>query len=112
MTEHGGQSRLLLSVTHAAVTQIKALVANVRAGLEHIRATAPLLPSALRWQQLVRYIVDKIIAANAQNTKKLTPCLLCSLLIAGSAIIAPKKSSAQMNLCHFIRQPDVTKSIF
>jgi hypothetical protein len=44
-------------------------------------------PVALRWRQLERYIVDKIIAANAQNTKKLTPCLLCSLLIAGSAII-------------------------
>lgn len=73
MTEHGGQSRLLLSVTHAAVTQIKVLVANVRAGLDHIRATAPQLPTALRWRQLARYIVDKIIAANAQNTTKINP---------------------------------------
>lgn len=71
MTEHGGQTRILLSVTHAAVTQIKALVANVRSGLDHIRATAPQLPAGQAWRQLVRYIVDKIIAANTQNTTKI-----------------------------------------
>lgn len=65
MTEHGGQTRVLLSITHAAAAQVKALVANVRAGLQHVRATAPQLPSAQRWQALARYIVEKIIAANA-----------------------------------------------
>lgn len=67
ITEHGGQTRVLLSVTHAAVAQVKALVANVRAGLHHIRVTAPQLSSAQRWKALVRYIVDKILVANAQN---------------------------------------------
>jgi len=48
------------------------LVANVRAGLQHIRATAPQLPSVQRWQALVRYIVEKIIAADAKNTANAT----------------------------------------
>jgi len=53
MTEHGGQTRVLLSVTHAAAAHVKALVVNVRAGLQHILTTAPQLPSALRWRALV-----------------------------------------------------------
>lgn len=58
--EHGGQTRVLLSVTHAAVAQVKALVTNVRAGLQHIRATAPQLPSAQRWKALVCIVILRI----------------------------------------------------
>lgn len=78
ITEHGGQTRVLLSITHAAAVQVKALVANVRAGLEHIRTTAPQLPASGRWRELVRYIVDKILAANGKNFAKntLPPILL------------------------------------
>ena len=72
LTESGGQRRVLLSLTHAASGQIKALIVNVRAGLQHIRATAPQLPSLQRWKALVRYIADRIIAANSQNTTKAT----------------------------------------
>lgn len=64
VTEHAGYTRVLLSVTHAAAPLIKALVANARAGLQHVLATAPQLPSAQRWQALVRYIVAKILDAN------------------------------------------------
>ena len=70
MTAHGGQTRVLLSVTHAAASQVKTLVANVRAGLQHILTTAPQLPSSQRWQALVRYIVEKIIAASATHPAK------------------------------------------
>ena len=70
ITESGGQRRILLSLTHAASNHVKALVASVRAGLEHIRATAPQLPSVQRWKALVQYIVGKIIAATAQNPAK------------------------------------------
>jgi len=72
MTEHAGKTRVLLSVTHAAVTKVKAFVANVRAGLEHIRTTTPQLSSALRWRELVHYIVDKILTAKRQNHAKTT----------------------------------------
>jgi hypothetical protein len=77
VSEHAGQTRILLSVTHAAVTQIKALVANVRAGLEHIRTTAPQLPQAGRWQALVRYIVEKILMTQSNTTAQANapPCL-------------------------------------
>jgi hypothetical protein len=67
ITEHAGQKRVLLSITHAAADQVKALVSNVRTGLQHIRETAPQLPECLRWRTLVRYIVDKIIAAQSKN---------------------------------------------
>jgi len=70
LTEHGGQRRVLLSITHAAATQVKTLVANVRAGLAHIRATAPQLPVGDRWRELVHYIINKIIVANKQNYTK------------------------------------------
>jgi hypothetical protein len=72
ITESGGQRRVLLSLTHAASAHVKALVANVRAGLQHIRATAPQLPSVQRWKALVGYIVEKIIATSAENPTKAT----------------------------------------
>ena len=47
--------------------QIKAMVANVRKGLDVILATAPQLTKPERWKALVRYIVEKIIAAKPKN---------------------------------------------
>ena len=63
LTEHADQSRLLLTLTHAAGDQIKAMVANVRKGLNTILTSAPQLKKAERWPALVRYIIDKILAA-------------------------------------------------
>ena len=63
LTEHAGQSRLLLTLTHAAGDQIKAMVANVRKGLNTILTSAPQLKKTERWPALVRYIIDKILAA-------------------------------------------------
>jgi len=63
LTQHAGQSRLLLTLTHAAGDQIKAMIANVKKGLDTILASAPQLQKSDRWPALVRYIVDKILAA-------------------------------------------------
>ena len=63
LTRHAGQSRLLLTLTHAAGEQSKAMIANVRKGLDSVLATAPQLPKAERWRVLLRYIIDKIITA-------------------------------------------------
>jgi hypothetical protein len=38
------------------------MIANVRAGVEHIRGAAPQLSGAKRWYALARYIADKILA--------------------------------------------------
>ena len=73
ITEHAGKTRVLLSITHAAVDQVKALVNNIRTGLTHIRAIAPQLSPALQWRELVRYIVDKILDANLQKHKNAAP---------------------------------------
>jgi len=63
LTQHAGQSRLLVTLTHAAGDQIRAMIAAVRKGLEHIRATAPQLPKPERWRALIRYIVAQILAS-------------------------------------------------
>lgn len=73
VTEHGGQTRVLLSITHAAAAKVKALVNNIRDGLQKVLATAPQLTSAQRWRVLALYIIDQIIAASAQNRPKSTP---------------------------------------
>lgn len=67
LTQHAGQSRLLLTITHAASNQVKAMIANVRKGLNIILATAPQLTKAERWPALVRYIVAQIIAATSKK---------------------------------------------
>lgn len=67
LTQHAGQSRLLLTLTHAAGNQIKTLIANARAGLDHVRSSAPQLPNPARWTALVRYIVARILSAKRQN---------------------------------------------
>jgi hypothetical protein len=53
------------------------MIASIRRGLDHVRATAPQLPKAARWPALVRYIVDKIIAAKPKMPR---PTALASLL--------------------------------
>lgn len=63
LTQHAGQPRILLTVTHAAEDQVKALIVNIRNGLQRVREAAPQLPIHGRWKALVRYIVDQIIAA-------------------------------------------------
>ena len=62
MTSHSGQKKILLTITHEAASQIKALVANVRHGLQLIATTAPQLTKPERWFALVRHIVAKILA--------------------------------------------------
>jgi hypothetical protein len=48
------------------------MVASVRAGLQHIRSTAPQLPSTQKWRALVRYIVDKILRAASSGAVNAT----------------------------------------
>ena len=67
LTQHAGQSHLLLTITHAARTQVKAMIANVRKGLDFVRTTAPQLTKPERWAALVRYIVGQIISATEKT---------------------------------------------
>jgi hypothetical protein len=55
-----------------AAALIKALVANVRHGLQLIRATAPRLTKPQRWFALVRYIVEQILACAPKPNLALT----------------------------------------
>jgi len=68
----------LLTLTHAAGDQIKAMIANIRRGLDHVLASAPQLPKTDRWRALVRYIVSKIIATKPKSSPPhgfAPPCL-------------------------------------
>lgn len=58
----GRMNKIVLALTHEAADQIKAMIANVRAGVEHIRSTAPQFEGAQRWFALARYITEKILA--------------------------------------------------
>lgn len=62
LTHHAGQSRLLVTLTHAAGDQIKDMITAIRKGLDSIRATAPQLPKTERWRALIRYIIAQILA--------------------------------------------------
>ena len=75
LTEHAGQTRLLVSLTHAAGDKIKAMIANIHKGFEHVRATAPQLPKLERWRVLVRYIIEKILASKPKNPSPISVSL-------------------------------------
>ena len=72
LTSHAGQKKILLTITHEAAAQIKRLIVNVRAGLSHVRATAPQLDKPQRWVALVRYIVERILACQPKPNLGLT----------------------------------------
>ena len=72
MSSHGGQKKILLTITHEAAAQIKRLVANVHAGLSHVMQSAPQLDKPQRWFALVRYIVAQILASQSKPNLALT----------------------------------------
>ena len=82
LTQHAGQARILITLTHAAGDQIKAMIDNVRQGLDTILAIAPQLTKPQRWCALVRYIVEKILAAKAENGPPITPVHWPAALLA------------------------------
>lgn len=63
LTQHAGQSRLLVTLTHASGDFVKTMIANVKKGLETILAAAPQFKKADRWPALVRYIISKILTS-------------------------------------------------
>jgi hypothetical protein len=82
LTHHAGQSRLLLTLSHAAGDQIKSMITNIRKGLDHVLATAPQLTKTGRWPALVRYIVSKILSAKPKTRYPIAlapPCLVAAM---------------------------------
>lgn len=83
LTRHAGQSWFWVTVTHAAADHIKTMIANVRKGLDHVRATAPQLPTLARWTALVRYSVAQILASKPHASPP-TASLLSSPMAVSS----------------------------
>ncbi len=82
LTQHAGQSRLSVTLTHAAGDRIRAMIAAIRKGLDPIRTTAPQLPKPEPWRALIRYIVARILAARPTQPP---PLVSTSLLPAAQS---------------------------
>ena len=59
----GGQTTLYLTPMLGKASLLKALIANIRAGWQHVKATAEQLREADPWVMLLRYVSDKIAPA-------------------------------------------------
>ena len=58
--KHAGQTTLYLTPMHAAKDKLMALIANIRAALQHAKAAAEQFGSTDPWTILLRYVSDKI----------------------------------------------------
>lgn len=67
MTQHAGQTHLVLTTMHAAGKTIQAMLRQIRAGLNHVLTTAPQLKTGNRMKVLIDYVMTRITAANATN---------------------------------------------
>ena len=72
-TSHAGQSRLLVTLTHACADQVKSMIANGRKGLAIVMRSAPQLQKIDRWRALMRYIIAEIIGAKQPIATRYIP---------------------------------------
>lgn len=57
---HAGQTTLYLTPLHGKANALKTLIANIRAALHHVRATAEQFANNDPWATLLRYISERI----------------------------------------------------
>jgi hypothetical protein len=57
---HAGQTTLYLTPLHGKAGALKALIANIGAALQHVKATAEQFANADPWTTLLRYISERI----------------------------------------------------
>jgi hypothetical protein len=67
LTEHASQSRLYLTINHASIDKIKSMITNVRKGIDHVRQSAPQLTKIEYWKAMLKYIIEKMMAAKTEN---------------------------------------------
>jgi Transposase DDE domain group 1 len=60
---HAGQTTLYLTPMHGKANAIKALIANIGAALQHVRATAEQFKGSDPWAALLRYVSERIAPA-------------------------------------------------
>lgn len=58
---HAGQTQLYLTPLHAKSNAIKMLITNIRAALTHTKQVAEQFPNVSRWNELLRYICQRIL---------------------------------------------------
>jgi hypothetical protein len=62
-TSHGGRTTLYLTPMHAETGLIKSMIANVKAAIAYVKATAEQLPGPQRWRALLAYICARITSS-------------------------------------------------
>ncbi len=60
VANHAGQTTLYLTPLHGKANILKALIANIRAALQHVKDTAEQFKVIDRWAVLLRYVSDRI----------------------------------------------------
>ena len=66
--KHAGQTTLYLTPMHAAIGQLRVLITQIRAALNHVRSVAEQLPKADRWKTFLNYVIAKIAQASLPPT--------------------------------------------
>ena len=59
-THSGGQTTLYLTPLHGKANQLKVLIANIHAALQHVKAAAEQFKTVDRWATLLRDVSDRI----------------------------------------------------
>ena len=60
VANHAGQATPYLTPLHGKANILKPLIANIRAALQHVKATAEQFKTADPWAVLMRYVSDRI----------------------------------------------------
>ena len=67
-TSSGNQTTLYLTPMHAEAGEIKSMIANVHAAIQHVKAAAEQLPKLDRWRTLLDYICQRIVGQIGLST--------------------------------------------
>lgn len=103
LSTHGRVNKIVLALTHEAAGQIKAMIANVRAGIEQIRDAAPQFEGAQRWFALARYITEKILAFEPYLEIKIRR-IISSAVLCGVADLIRRSGAARKPVPLHIKQ--------
>jgi hypothetical protein len=63
VADHAGQPTLYLTPLHGKSNNLKPLIANIRAALQHVKDTAEQFKLIDRWTVLLSYVSDEIAPA-------------------------------------------------
>ena len=67
---HAGQTTLHLTPMHGKMNHLKALLANIRKALQHVRVAAEQFKAAEPWATLLRHVSDRIARSSGRSGRQ------------------------------------------